>query len=619
MPLPKSIATVCLSGALPDKLEAAAAIGFDGVEIFENDLLTYDGSPAEVGRLCRDLGLSIALYQPFRDFEAMPEPLRRRNLDRAERKFDTMQQLGAELLLVCSNTQPATLPEPERAAADLREMAGRAARRGLRVGYEALAWGRQVSLWRQAWEIVRAADHPALGLVLDSFHTLARGDSLAGLEAVPAEKLFFLQLADAPKLALDVLSWSRHFRLFPGQGELPVAEFLRDVLRAGYRGPVSLEIFNDEFRAAPVRRIARDGLRSLIWLDDVIQAEAPPATVPAAPLPAAPMLDGIEFVEFAVDEPARAALGEFLGTLGFHCAGRHRSKAVELQRQGGVNLVLNSEPDSAAAERFEMFGPAVCAMALRVDDPARALARAQALLSPAWQEPVGEGEQRIPAIRAPDGTLIYLLRPGAEIWADDFALRPEAPAVPPLTGIDHVVQALAPTHLDGFVLFYRSVFGLQPEPLLELPDPFGIVRSRTLAAPNRSLRLPLNVSESRQTTTGRFVSAYAGAGVHHIAFATPDAAALVAAMPAAPLLDIPENYYDDLEARFGLDDAALSALRRGHLLYDQDGQSGAFLHAYSRTFQDRFFFEVVERRGGYDQYGAPNAAVRMAAQSRHRG
>src|SRR5919107_27228 len=129
MPLPKSIATVCLSGALPDKLEAAAIAGFQGVEIFENDLLTYDGSPEEVG-------------QPFRDFEAMPDPIRRRNLDRAERKFDTMLALGTDLILVCSNTQPATLPEPERAAADLHAMAERAARRSLRVGYEALAWGR---------------------------------------------------------------------------------------------------------------------------------------------------------------------------------------------------------------------------------------------------------------------------------------------------------------------------------------------------------------------------------------------------------------------------------------------------------------------------------------------
>src|SRR5690349_24043935 len=146
-PLPKSIATVSLSGTLPEKLEAAAAIGFDGVEIFENDLLTFDGSPDDVRQIAEGYGLAITIFQPFRDFEAMPEPQRTRNLDRAERKFDVMQALGTDLLLVCSNTQPATLAEPERAAADLREMAERATRRGLRVGYEALAWGRQVNRW----------------------------------------------------------------------------------------------------------------------------------------------------------------------------------------------------------------------------------------------------------------------------------------------------------------------------------------------------------------------------------------------------------------------------------------------------------------------------------------
>src|SRR3954470_17659594 len=274
----KSIATVSLSGTLPEKLEAAAAVGFDGVEIFENDLLTYDGSPADIRRIAEGLSLEITIFQPFRDFEAMPENIRVRNLDRAERKFDIMQELGTDLVLVCSNVQPAALDDDARAAADLAEMAERAARRGLRVGYEALAWGRHVNRWRQAWDIVQQADHPALGLILDSFHTLSLGDDLSGLsEVVPAEKLFFVQLADAPRLSMDVLSWSRHFRNFPGQGELPVADFTRDILATGYRGPLSLEIFNDEFRSAPARRTARDALRSLRWLDEQVGAAALPA------------------------------------------------------------------------------------------------------------------------------------------------------------------------------------------------------------------------------------------------------------------------------------------------------------------------------------------------------
>lgn len=614
--LPKSIATVCLSGSLLDKLEAAASAGFDGVEIFENDLLTFDGTPAEVRQQCEELGLAITLFQPFRDFEAMPDPQRKRNLDRAERKFDTMAALGTDLLLVCSNVQAAAINDPARASADLHEMAERAAQRGLRLCYEALAWGQHVNRWHQAWDIVRQADHPALGLCLDSFHTLALGDDLASLAGqVPPEKIFFLQLADAPKLSMDALSWSRHHRLFPGQGELPVARFLQDLLATGWSGTLSLEVFNDEFRAAPSRRIARDGLRSLTLLEDAVGL---------VPLPTLPKLSGIEFVEFALDRPTREELGGFLGGLGFHLAGQHRSKDVELWRNGTANLVLNAEPDSAASERFEQRGASVCAMAFRVDDPARVVARAEALAYPVWRERIAEGERRIPAIRAPDGTLVYLVEDPAAgarpIWEDDFHLEPAQENPNAFNGIDHAAQALEPGMMDSFTLFYRALFGLESEALWELPDPFGLVRSRAMVSPDGSLRLPLNVSESTRTGTGSFVSALAGAGVHHICFAAPDAQAVLRKTYASqtPLLEIPENYYEDLGARFGLEDAELEALRNHHLLYDRDASGGVFRHAYTRQFRDRVFFEIAERADGYTGFGAANAAVRMAAQRRFR-
>ncbi|PWC54829.1 sugar phosphate isomerase/epimerase and 4-hydroxyphenylpyruvate domain-containing protein [Azospirillum sp. TSO22-1] len=609
----KSIATVSLSGTLPEKLEAAAAVGFDGVEIFENDLLTFDGSPADVRRIAEGLGLAITIFQPFRDFEAMPDSVRPLNLDRAERKFDIMQALGTDLVLVCSNVQPHAIDDDARAAADLAEMAERAARRGLRVGYEALAWGRHVNRWRRAWDIVRRADHPALGLIVDSFHTLAVGDDHAGIAAVPGEKLFFVQLADAPKLTMDALSWSRHFRNFPGQGELPVTGFLRAALAGGYDGPLSLEVFNDEFRAAPARQTAADGLRSLI----VLEAEAGYG----AGLPPPPTFDGFEFLEFAVDQRAKASLAALLETLGFHRAGRHRSKAVDLYRQGRANLVLNTEQDSAASEHFQMHGPSVCAMALRVDDAERAIARAEALRYATYQEHTGEGERRIPAVRAPDGTLVYLVQTDAAphtIWEDDFHLIDGVGEGSGIDTIDHVALALPHGRMDSFVLFYRALFGLVPEQLWELPDPYGLIRSRAMVSADRSVRLPLNISESRRTATGRFVTASAGAGVHHVAFATSDIAGTVAAAAGAgaPLLPVPANYYDDLAARHLLDDAHVAELKARDLLFDRDDQ-GEFTHAYTDSFEDRFFFELVQRRG-YQQFGAANAAVRMAVQAQLR-
>jgi 4-hydroxyphenylpyruvate dioxygenase len=611
-PLRKCIATVALSGTLRDKLEACAAVGFDGVEIMEADLLTFDGSPADVRQICADLGLTIEVYQPFRDFEAMPDPQRGRNLDRAERKFDVMQALGTDLVLVCSNTQSAAIDDDSRAAADLAEMAERAGRRGLRVGFEALSWGRHVNRWGHAWRIVQQAAHPAMGLIVDSFHTLALGDDPSGIARVPAEKLFLVQMADAPKLSMDVLSWSRHFRNFPGQGDLDVVGFTRAVLASGYTGPLSLEVFNDDFRAAPGRFVARDGLRSLI----LTEAEASDG----AGLPVVPALNGVEFLEFAVDEKTGPELVSFLQTLGFHHAGTHRSKAVDLYRNGGVSLVLNAEQDSAASEHFHLHGPSVCAMALRVDDADRTLARANALLCPDWQEPLGTGERRIPSVRAPDGTLVYLVQPeasGRSFWEDDFELIPVSGEVTPLLGIDHVVLALPVGRMASHVLFWRALFGLVPQPQLDTADPYGLVHSRALVSPDGKLRMVLNASEGRGTLTGRFVSAFAGAGVHHVALATPDILHTAQELEVlhAPLLPMPVNYYDDLSARWALDDATLSELRKHGLLYDRD-EAGEFRHLYTDTFHDRFFFEAVQRQAGYAGFGAANASVRTAAQAR---
>jgi 4-hydroxyphenylpyruvate dioxygenase len=613
IPLPKSIATVSLSGTLAEKMEAAAAIGFDGVEIFENDLLSFDGTPKDIRYLAESLGLAITCYQPFRDFEAMPEPQRSHNMDRAERKFDVMQELGTDLLLVCSNVSPASINDDARASADLLAMAERAHRRGLKVGFEALAWGRNINTWRHAWDVVKIADHPALGLIVDSFHSLALGDDLSELTIVPTEKIFFAQLADAPKMSMDVLSWSRHFRNFPGQGQLPVVGFVRDLLAAGYRGPLSLEIFNNEFRSAPARLMARDGLRSLL----LVEAEAG-----ATALPAPPSFSGIEFLEFAVDEDSGRRLSETLRSLGFHYAGRHRSKSVDLFRQGNMNLILNSEPDSAAAEHFQFHGPSVCAMAFRVDNARQAVRRAEALLCPEWLERIGPGERQLPALRTPDGTLLYLVEAAADgstIYDVDFTIFADPPAAPLLASIDHVARALPVGRMDNFVLFYRALFGFQPEPLWEIPDTMGLIQSRAMTSPGREIRLPLNISESRETVTGRFLTTFSGAGVQHIALASTDIQHTLAQMASrgARFLPIPGNYYDDLVAKWGLADDYVASLRAHNILFDRD-DAGDFLHAYTDPFDRRFFFEIVQRIGDYQQYGAANAFIRMAAQAKRR-
>lgn len=630
----RSIATVSLSGTLTDKLEAAAAARFDAVEIFENDLLFYDGTPRQARGLAADLGLKIALYQPFRDFEGVSDEQLRRNLDRAERKFDVMQELGAAMMLVCSNAQTTAIDDDDRAAAQLNALADRASKRGLSIGYEALAWGTRVKTYGHVWRIVQKAAHPHLGVILDSFHTLALGDDPQGILQIPGDRIFFVQLADAPRLSMDVLSWSRHFRCFPGQGDFDVAGFLHTALRAGYTGPISLEVFNDDFRASATRPTALDGMRSLLFLEEQVrqrmeQQKDAPTPRPARRVdlfdpPPVPVFEGAAFLEFAVDGKARDDLAGYIAAMGFRRAGSHRSKDVSLFRQGGINLVLNAESDSFAHSYFLMHGPSICAIGLKTQDDMQAFSRAEAFACTRYEGRVGPNELHIPAIRALDGGLIYFVgdREGAPGPLEtDFVIEAGGAGNGGigLQTIDHLAQALPAGQMDGWILFYRAILGLEPAEALDLADPYGLVRSRAMASRNRKLRLPLNISESRNTATARAAASFAGPGIHHIAFGSSDifASAEQLRRNGVPVLAIPTNYYDDLTARLDLAPELLDRLRQHNMLYDRIGQAEYF-QIYTEPFDDRFFFEIIERRGGYDLYGAANAPVRMAAQAQRR-
>ena len=294
--------------------------------------------------MVRDAGLIVSLFQPFRDFEGMPEPQRAKAFDRAEHKFDLMQALGTDLILVCSNVSPLALGGIDRAAEDLHELGRRAAKRGLRIGYEALAWGRFVSDHRDAWEIVRRADHASVGLVLDSFHTLARGIAVDSIRAIPKEKLFLVQLADAPKLELDFVSWSRHFRCMPGQGDLPILDFARSVQATGYDGFWSLEIFNDQFRAGSARSVAADGMRSLIFLADRMGGDGSGALPPRARLRTA-----------SSSSSSRSMTRRRMISKGFSAASAFASAANTSRKTWPSGARATSISSSIASARFRPF------------------------------------------------------------------------------------------------------------------------------------------------------------------------------------------------------------------------------------------------------------------------
>jgi 4-hydroxyphenylpyruvate dioxygenase len=618
-----AIATVCLSGTLGEKIEAIAAAGFKGVELFENDLLSFDGSPADVRRMIEDRGMRTVTFQPFRDFEGMPDHRRERMFQRAERKFKVMEELGCDLLMVCSNVSPESIGGIDRAAADLRELGKRAAEYGIRIGFEALSWGAHIHDYRDAWEAVRRAEHPAVGLVLDTFHILARKTELTSLESIPSDRIFLVQLADAPVLNMDYLSWSRHYRCFPGQGALPLNDFMTALAVTGYDGILSLEIFNDEFRAGLPRSVAIDAQRSLIFMQEQIHLrDAGTATPPRAMPPRAKCL-GTEFIEFAMDDRTAKDFETLLSGLGFRKAGLHKSKAVAQWSQGAINLVVNTEKEGFAHAYNITHGTGVCAIGLRVDDASACMDRATMLLDTPFRQAVGPGELQIPAVRGVGGSLLYFTDPKSElasVWSVEFnsvAQREPLGQNVGLTVIDHISQSVHYEELLSWLLFYISLIDVEKTPQLDVLDPDGLVKSQVIQSADGALRIPLNASQSQRTQSSRFLSEYFGSGVQHIALAANDIFAAVGRIRdnGIELVEIPENYYDDLESRTELSDSQLDRLKANNILYDTDG-AGEYYQAYTQTFDDRFFFEIVQRTGSYAGFGAANAQIRLAAQTR---
>jgi 4-hydroxyphenylpyruvate dioxygenase len=291
-----------------------------------------------------------------------------------------------------------------------------------------------------------------------------------------------------------------------------------------------------------------------------------------------------------------------------------------LYEQSGVRIILNFEPDSFARSYFELHGASVCATALTTVDPALAIARAEAFGFTQVPGRHGHDELSIPAIRAPDGGLVYFFGAGQGgergLEVDFIVDEPSgtAAAFGERARVDHIAQVVPGGQLDTWTLFNRAILGLMPVSSTELNDPYGVIRSRALETPDRAVRYALNVSQRDSTSTARTIASFGGAGVHHVAFKVGDVVATARALRelGAPLLPIPANYYDDLGAKYDLDAGWLAELMEFGIFYDRNAD-GEYLNFYTTPFEDRFFFEFVEHRGAYHDYGIVNVPVRLAA------
>src|SRR3954452_2391617 len=232
---------------------------------------------------------------------------------------------------------------------------------------------------------------------------------------------------------MDVLQWSRHHRLFPGQGAFDLPGYLAPGLSAGYDGALSLEVFHDVFRPSDPARAAVEAMRTLQWLEerlDLLRAD-----LGSPPPPPAPPLSGYAFTELAVDGVSGPEVAAGLAALGFTHSGQHRPKPVQLWEQGTARVLLNASVVRPAAAGVAE----VAAIALESADPGRSAARAETFSAPVLPRSRGAAEADLSAVAAPDGTQVFFARTGPDGWPADFLPTGNEPAAGAgITAVDHV-------------------------------------------------------------------------------------------------------------------------------------------------------------------------------------
>lgn len=619
-----SIATTAIPGDLPEKLEQIAAAGFHGIELNEPDFIGFNGTGEDVHQLLEKNRLKVSLFQPFNDFEGLVGEQRKQTFNRLESKFALMKKLGADLLLICSSSHPDASSDKDVIVSDLAEVANRAEELNLRVAYLAVPWARYIQTEMQALDLVLQIDSPNFGLALNSVFSLADGSKPARLRDIPGNKVFHVQLSDAPFLDKDFRHLKRHFGMLPGQGVLNLSGFIRVLAKNGYTGPWSIACVGEVALQRQYKSLTTDGYRALVNLLDQVMRTDPKINFAIPKFPERIHASGFEFIEFACDEVSGGQLTQLLSSLRFRMERRHVTKSVELWRQGAVNIVVNTEKEGFAHSAFESHGPSVCDMGLRVKDAQKTVDRASALGAKVFTQTVGVGELDIPAIRGVGGDVIHFIDEKSNlhhVWDIEFNPVEKTKAVQPagLRRIDHIAQTMKYDEMQSWMLYFVSTFEMEKSSVVDVADPSGVVLSQVIESPEGEVRLNLNGADSQQTFAGSFLAERVGAGVQHMAFLTDDIFETSDLLKASgfPRLEISADYYSDLQALFNLDSDFVSKLKDGNILYSKRGRSEYF-QIYSIPIFEGFFFEIVERKNGYQGYGARNAPTRLVAQRKYK-
>ncbi len=327
--------------------------------------------------------------------------------------------------------------------------------------------------------------------------------------------------------------------------------------------------------------------------------------------------DGFEFVEFCHPDPA--VLDRLFRRLGFAAVARHRSKNVTLYRQGGINLIVNAEPDSFAAKFAEAHGPSAPAMAFRVVDAQYAFERAVKLGATPVERDPNAGELHIPTIEGIGGLHIYLVdRYGAKgsIYDVDFEWTGEANPAPEGRGlwyIDHLTHNVIRGRLTEWAGFYERLFNFRQIRYFDIAGKHTGLHSRAMTSPDGKIRIPINEDAGDQGQIEEYLQQYKGEGIQHIAFGAQDLYATIEGLLADGVDFMPAPnpiYYNRVDSRLPGHGEDLARLAKNGILIDgegvvEGGLTKVLLQRFSKTEIGPIFFEFIQRKGD-DGFGEGN-------------
>jgi 4-hydroxyphenylpyruvate dioxygenase len=323
--------------------------------------------------------------------------------------------------------------------------------------------------------------------------------------------------------------------------------------------------------------------------------------------------DGFEFIEYTAPDPK--ALGKLFEQMGFTAIARHRHKDVTLYRQGGINFIVNAEPDSFAQRFARLHGPSICAIAFRVQDAAKAYQ--QALEKGAWgfDNKTGPMELNIPAIKGVGDSLIYFVdrwrgkngvQPNSigdiDIYDVDFVPIPGAnpnPVGHGLTHIDHLTHNVHRGRMQEWAEFYERLFNFREVRYFDIEGKVTGVKSKAMTSPCGKIRIPINQEGSE--TAGQiqeYLEAYHGEGIQHIALASNDIYRTVDGLRESKisLLDTIDTYYELVDRRVPNHGEPLAELRKRKILID-GAPDDLLLQIFTENQIGPIFFEIIQRKG----------------------